>query len=124
MKYYLIKYVEVLPKGFGSTARGPLIRAWRPALSGLFYGADRYAEGVFAVQELQENYYAFGTVAGQEDSVQFLEAAAVDAHAVTGFECQGLGRFFAELLAQLRDEFVCHCDRLLAERHQLVHPTG
>ena len=56
-------------------------------LQGLFYGVDRDAEGVFAVQELQENYDAFGTVAGQENRFQFLIAAAVDAHPVTGFEC-------------------------------------
>ena len=73
------------------------------------------------MEEVKEDYDAFGTVAGEEDGLEFFVAATVDSHAVSGLKRYGVLRFFAESLFELIDEFVCYGDRLFAERHQLVH---
>ena len=45
---------------------------------------------MFAVEELQEDHDAFGTVVGEEDGLEFFVTAAGDAHLVTGFQCYGV----------------------------------
>ena len=52
-------------------------------VSGFFYCADWDAKGVFAMEEVKEDYDTFGAVAGEEDGLEFFVAAAVDSHAVS-----------------------------------------
>jgi hypothetical protein len=97
-------------------------------VSGFSYCGDWDAEGVFAVQELQKDHYAFGAVVGEEDGFEFLVGAAVYAHTIAGFKGCGVLWYFSELvlepLLKLVDKFVCYSDWLFAERHQLVHSAG
>ena len=85
--------------------------------SDFFYGADRDAKGVFAMKEVKEDYDAFGTVAGEEDGLEFFVAAAVDSHPVSGLKLYGFLRFFAESMFKLVDEFVSYSNRLFTKRH-------
>lgn len=91
---------------------------------GFFDCSDRDSQGVFAMQELQENYDAFGAVVGEDDGFKFFIVAAVYAYAVTGFKSVRFLLVLGQLLLELFDEFIGYRDRLRAERDELVDSTG